>query len=178
MEFKNGCYIGAYFVNDEAFELFYSKFKDRLIFLLEELERKYLPMDVKLPDDPPHVTLMYSSDIPAKEPKIEEFAHTDIIKPAFLGYEIFPYGEELSIVALLDSVVLFEMHNRIKSLYGLTPTYHDYKPHITLLTFSKEHELFVREKIKKASSMTKNDMEIFKDEPLKMTFKIEDLDPK
>lgn len=178
MKFKNGCYIGAYFVKNEAFDLFYSNFDARMLFFRVDMNKKYDVESFRLPDDPPHITLMYSNDIPTKEPVVKEFAYTDMINPTFLGLDIFPYGDELSIVALLDSVVIHGMHNRIKSLYGLTPTYPDYKPHLTLFTFPKEYELFVRESLPKASRMIKDEWYNLKPQPLKMTFKIEDLDPK
>lgn len=173
MEFENGCYVGAYFSNEEEY--------NKLIAPIVDVVKTYLGKKVELsfyPDEP-HVTLMYSTDIPSKEIKVEDFTNTNVIGVKALSFEVFPYLDGSSLVLLVDSVQLYAMHEKIKEVYSVSPTYPDYKPHITLATFDSAHTDYVKgilkeldKEIKKSAVSTA----VYIKETVE--YRIEDLDPK
>lgn len=173
MKFENGCYVGAYFSNEEEY--------DKLVAPILDIVRTYLKKKVELdfyPDEP-HVTLMYSYDIPSKEIKVKDFTNTNVVGVKALSFEVFPYIDKSSLVLLVDSFEFYSMHEKIKELYSVSPTYPDYKPHITLATFDSKHADYVKGILKELDKEIKNSA-VSTVAYVKETveYKIEDLDPK
>ena len=84
-----------------------------------------------LPLNKAHVTVIYSKTRPQKQP--EAFDIHGYVKPK--SFDFFGKGtrnEPYVLALVLDSPELTQAHLKMRREYGLTPTYKNYIPHLTL----------------------------------------------
>lgn len=150
--FKSGIFIGAYFDKKGMM----TKVVNDIRTILENKIEGLQWVTDKEDKNGSHVTLMYSKNPPNKKidlsglPRaLEPFVSSKLI--------ILPYGEDYAVALNLDDGSdgldneIVEIHNRLKSEYGLEHVFEDYKPHVTIGVFSGEFLPIMRELVEDLS---------------------------
>lgn len=134
-KFKNGIYVGAYFIKS---------LNPRLFNLIEDINdeiKDYLTnnnIKFSYPDDPFHISLIYSKSIPDRnitEKDITEgIATNKKMKFTFKDFKIFPYLKK-KCIAIEWKSALAEKYNKRLISFGLEHTHKEYIPHTTIIIF-------------------------------------------
>lgn len=139
-KFKNGIYVGAYFVkslNSQLYNLIYD-IRDKIQDFLTENKIKY-----DYPEDPFHITLICSKSIPksdiSEKDILSGISENKKLKLTFKDFKIFPYLKRKCIVIEWKSELAEKLNKRLLS-FGLEPTYKEYIPHTSFLLFDELEE--------------------------------------
>lgn len=150
--FKSGIFIGAYFDKKGLM----TKVVNDIRKILENKIAGLQWVTDKEDKNGYHVTLIYSKNPPNKKvdlrglPRaLELFVSSKLM--------VLPYGEDYAVALNLDEGSggvdneIIEIHNQLKSEYGLNLVFDDYKPHVTIGVFSEEFLPFMRELVEDLS---------------------------
>lgn len=125
--FDNGIYIGANIVDEDSLvkinevrNMIRSKISDRV--------------GLTDPHYDPHITIMYSTDKPEGDIEVSEFPEK--IDISFSSIDVFNYNYRdingSCIVLKVESKAARSLHDAVKKINKVNPTYNKYEPHITL----------------------------------------------